>query len=68
MVNLIGSSEAYKLGLSWNRAKVIRDLNIYYDENDLLYFISELSDIDFKVKTGKLKQDDIFNYFVYTIY
>lgn len=62
-----GSSKAYELGLPWNRTKVIRELNICYDADDLLYYVGELTDIDFKVKTGKLVSEDVFNYFVFIL-
>lgn len=62
-----GSSKAYELGLPWNRAKVIRELSIPYDANTLLYYTAEIANTDYMIKVGKLRQEDLFNYIVYTI-
>ena len=62
-----GSSIAYNNKLSWNRTKQIRELNIPYNADDLLYFIYELCDLNYKVYSGKLKEENAFSYFIYTI-
>ena len=59
-----GSSKAYNLGLSWGRAKTIREFNIPYESEYILYLINELTNLDYNVKTGKMQQEDIFNYYV----
>ena len=62
-----GGKKAYEYGLSWSRIKVIRELRLPYDSKTYLYFAYELSEIDYKVKTGVIKPEDVYNYFVYTI-
>lgn len=62
-----GGKYAYDNGLSWYRIKTIRDLALPYDCSTYLYYAYQLSDIDFKVKTGKIQKEDLFNYLLYTI-
>lgn len=57
-----GSSEAYKYGLPWSRAKIIRELNIPYEADYLLDMANEIANIDYGVKSGLFQQDKIMDY------
>lgn len=59
-----GSEKAYKYGLPWNRIKTLRQLNIYYNSNQLLDIIYRLCDMDILVKQKRLSMDQIYDYFL----
>lgn len=59
-----GSSRAYKYGLSWGRAKVIRDINLVQDADYYLDCAYRISGIDVKIKSGKLLREDVIDEFL----
>ena len=59
-----GSSRAYNYGLSWGRAKTIREFNIPYTADNLLDTAYRVSEIDIKVKSGELLREDVIDYFI----
>lgn len=59
-----GSSRAYRYGLPWGRAKILRELNIIYDADYLLDTAYRIAEIDKNVKTGKLAREDLIDYFI----
>lgn len=62
-----GSNKAYELNLPWNRTKAIRELIIPYDADSLLEYAYEVACLDEKVKTGKLQQSELLDYFMCSI-
>lgn len=59
-----GGSRAYNYGLPWGRTKTIRELNLYYNYEQLLELAFFISEIDSKVKTGQLLRENVLNYFL----
>lgn len=59
-----GSSRAYNYGLSWSRAKIIRDFTIPYTSEYLLNVALKITELDVEVKTGRLNKDDIIDKFI----
>lgn len=59
-----GSSRAYGYNLNWNRAKVIRELDIMDDADYLFESAYKLSDMDYKLKTGALTKEKAMDYFI----
>lgn len=59
-----GSSKAYDYGLSWSRAKIIREIDIPYEADYLLYMANEVTQIDMLVKNGSLTIEKILDYFM----
>lgn len=62
-----GSTVAYNLGLPWHRTKTIREFNLSESSSYYLWCADEITQIDFKVKQGKLQIPDIIDYIVYSI-
>ena len=62
-----GGSVAYVSGLSWGRIKVLRDLIIPYEKDDLLYKAYKVACVDADVKSGKLERGNVVDYFFSSI-
>ncbi len=62
-----GSTIAYNLQLPWYRTKALRDYNLPYDSSYYLWCANEITQIDYKVKTGKMNMEDILDYIFYTL-
>lgn len=59
-----GSSRAYNYGLAWGRAKVIRDIFLIQDASYYLDCAYRISEIDVKIKSGKLLREDVIDEFL----
>lgn len=59
-----GSSRAYNYGLSWGRAKVIRDLPLLQQSDYYLQCAFRVSEIDVKIKNGRLLREDVIDEFI----
>lgn len=59
-----GSSKAYNLGLPWGRCKEIREFVMPYTADYLYKTAIQVSQLDYMCKTGKVSQENLFNYFV----
>lgn len=62
-----GSSKCYQYGLPWGRTKVIRD---YIIGLPAIYFLDsayEVSKLDYKMKSGIIQVENLFDYFLSTI-
>lgn len=58
-----GGSRAYKYKLSWNRVKVLREIEIKYPSDYLFNCAYNVACIDGDVKSGRLDRNDVIDYF-----
>lgn len=61
-----GSSRAYRYGLPWGRAKVIRelDINSFQSEEQLLNAAYSISQLDVDLKQGKISKENLIDIFI----
>ena len=59
-----GSSRAYNYGLPWGRAKEIRELDLPFEYTYYFDCAFKVSEIDELVKSGKILQNNLVDYFI----
>lgn len=62
-----GSSIAYDSGFAWGRVKVLRELIIPLEPDDLIFMAYKIACVDADVKTGKLDRGNVVDYFFSSI-
>lgn len=63
-----GSTRAYNCKLPWYRIKQLRDRQIPYTFDELLYKANMVAELDEDVKFNRIQQEDAFNRFLCLIY